>query len=1019
MVAMRRRATWRTVGLWLVLLAMPALAQAQYFGRNKVQYRSFDFEILRTEHFDLYYYAEEAEASAIIARMAERWYDRLSRFFTHELRGRQVLILYAAPSHFRQTNAIEGLIGEGTGGVTEAIKRRVVLPVSGSLADTDHVLGHELVHAFQFDITGDDSRDAAVLAPEILSYPLWFVEGMAEYLSLGPVDGQTAMWLRDAALGERLPHLKDLDRAEYFPYRWGHAFWAYVGAKYGDRAVASLIRSAANPRYDLPGLTRQLGTDPDTFTEEWHAAIVASTHAALGERPSLVSDARRLVDREAGGGRFNVGPSISPDGRYVVFFSERDRFSIDLYVADTESGQIVRRLSRSASDPHFDSLQFLNSTGGWRADGNTFVVAADRGGGPVLAFLEPLSGAITRELKLAGLDDALNPIFTPDGRAVVFSGNKGGLIDLYRIELETGDLVQLTSDPFADLEPAVTPDGHAIVFVTERFSMNLDTLEPGPLRLARLDLETREVVPIAGFLQGKHLSPQVSADGRTLVFIAAPDGISNLFRMPIEGGPIEQISWFPTGVAGITAGSPALGFAAAAGRMAFSVFEGDGHAIYVLDEPDVVAYVAPEATSAAALLPGRTIAEGDVLGLLRNLERGLPTVAAAAAAPPAQPYKRKLSLDFFSQPTITAGVNEFGAFIGGGVSAYFSDMLGDRLLALSVQAAGSFADIGGQIAYLNRIHRWNWGAVVEQLPYRVGYLEFGELPGSGNPTVTEVIIRQTSRGGSLVTAYPFSQSTRLEFSGGGRALSFTRENRIRVFSAETGDFIERRDTRDDLYEPLYLAEASAAIVRDTSFYGATGPIYGERYRLELLQSLGTLTYNTVLADWRKYVMPVRPVTVAVRGVHIGRYGRDAEHERLLGFELGYPELVHGYSIGSIATNECAGLARAECLAVDSLVGSRLLVANVEVRAPLFGLFRGDISYGPVPIEVAAFFDAGVAWTRATRPSFAGGTRDWVRSVGAAARFNAFGLLILEVAGSKPLDRLDRSWRWQVGIRQGF
>ncbi len=729
-----------------------------------------------------------------------------------------------------------------------------------------------------------------VLAPEILSYPLWFVEGMAEYLSLGPVDGQTAMWLRDAALGERLPHLKDLDRAEYFPYRWGHAFWAYVGAKYGDRAVASLIRSAANPRYDLPGLTRQLGTEPDTFTEEWHAAIVASTHAALGERPSLVSDARRLVDREAGGGRFNVGPSISPDGRYVVFFSERGRFSIDLYVADTESGQIVRRLSRSASDPHFDSLQFLNSTGGWRADGNTFVVAADRGGGPVLAFLEPLSGAITRELKLAGLDDALNPIFTPDGRAVVFSGNKGGLIDLYRIELETGDLVQLTSDPFADLEPAVTPDGHAIVFVTERFSMNLDTLEPGPLRLARLDLETREVVPIAGFLQGKHLSPQVSADGRTLVFIAAPDGISNLFRMPIEGGPIEQISWFPTGVAGITAGSPALGFAAAAGRMAFSVFEGDGHAIYVLDEPDVVAYVAPEATSAAALLPGRTIAEGDVLGLLRDLERGLPTVAAAAAAPPAQPYKRKLSLDFFSQPTITAGVNEFGAFIGGGVSAYFSDMLGDRLLALSVQAAGSFADIGGQMAYLNRIHRWNWGAVVEQLPYRVGYLEFGELPGSGNPTVTEVIIRQTSRGGSLVTAYPFSQSTRLEFSGGGRALSFTRENRIRVFSAETGDFIERRDTRDDLYEPLYLAEASAAIVRDTSFYGATGPIYGERYRLELLQSLGTLTYNTVLADWRKYVMPVRPVTVAVRGVHIGRYGRDAEHERLLGFELGIRSL---------------------------------------------------------------------------------------------------------------------------------
>ena len=135
-------------------------ADAQYFGRNKVQYRSFTFEILKTEHFDLYHYPEEAEAAKVASRLAERWYSRLSRFFNHELRGRQPIILYAASAHFRQTNAIEGLIGEGTGGVTEAMKRRVVLPMSGSLAETDHVLGHELVHAFQYDLTGSDPRES-------------------------------------------------------------------------------------------------------------------------------------------------------------------------------------------------------------------------------------------------------------------------------------------------------------------------------------------------------------------------------------------------------------------------------------------------------------------------------------------------------------------------------------------------------------------------------------------------------------------------------------------------------------------------------------------------------------------------------------------------------------------------------------------------------------------------------------------------------------------------------------------
>lgn len=186
---------------------------------------------------------------------------------------------YAVGSHFRQTNAIEGLIGEGTGGVTEGLRRRIVLPISGSLADTDHVLGHELVHAFQFDMTGEDPRESTGQAPGILAFPLWFVEGMAEYLSLGPIDAQTTMWLRDAAIREKLPHIRDLDSYKYFPYRWGHAFWAYVGARYGDWSAASLIRSAANPRFDLSGLTRQLGTDPDTFTKEWHIAIQDATNA--------------------------------------------------------------------------------------------------------------------------------------------------------------------------------------------------------------------------------------------------------------------------------------------------------------------------------------------------------------------------------------------------------------------------------------------------------------------------------------------------------------------------------------------------------------------------------------------------------------------------------------------------------------------------------------------------------------------------------------------------------------------
>src|SRR5688572_7702889 len=135
-----------------IALAVTPVANAQYFGQNKVQYEKFDFKVLTTEHFDIYYYAEEEAAVQLAARMAERWYARLSKLMRHELSGRQPLILYAAHPHFQQTNTISGGVGEGTGGVTEMFKRRIVLPFAGGLAETDHVLGHELVHAFQFDM---------------------------------------------------------------------------------------------------------------------------------------------------------------------------------------------------------------------------------------------------------------------------------------------------------------------------------------------------------------------------------------------------------------------------------------------------------------------------------------------------------------------------------------------------------------------------------------------------------------------------------------------------------------------------------------------------------------------------------------------------------------------------------------------------------------------------------------------------------------------------------------------------
>src|SRR5213594_2733968 len=303
-------------------------AQAQYFGRNAVQYENFHFKILKTQHFDIYFYDREAAAAAQAGRMAERWYTRISQVLRHQLSGRQPLTLYSDAPDFQQTNVLGGeQPGEGTGGVTESIKRRIILPMGASLYETDHVIGHELTHAFQYDITGVGRGN---LATGLNRVPLWFIEGMAEYVSLGNVDPNTTMWMRDAVRRGELPSFRDLENPRYFPYRWGQSFWAYLGGTYGDDIVGALLRAAGRTG-NVQGALEQMTHRPvDSTIADWHRALIeAAQPVALATGVQLPAD-RKHVPPElqlpvtATGARllispgkeqhYNLAPSLSPDG---------------------------------------------------------------------------------------------------------------------------------------------------------------------------------------------------------------------------------------------------------------------------------------------------------------------------------------------------------------------------------------------------------------------------------------------------------------------------------------------------------------------------------------------------------------------------------------------------------------------------------------------------------------------------------------------------------------------------------
>ena len=1019
-------------------------ASAQYFGRNKVQYDDFEFDILPTNYFDLYFYEEAETAARDAARMADRWYQRHSNVFAHELTARRPLIFYANDADFQQTNVIGGSIGQGVGGVTEGLKQRVVMPFTGLYSETDHVLGHELVHSYQYDL--------ALSTPSgirLQLLPLWLIEGMAEYLSVGSNDPHTAMWLRDAVARDDLPTIRDLATGRYFPYRFGQAYMAYIGGTYGDGAVTDLYQIAGRVGVD-EGLKAVTGMSADSVSQDW-IRTVRTTYAPLIEDRTPAKEAgQRILAEEKGTGAVNISPALSPDGRYVAFLSSKSLFSINLYVADAETGEIVKKLQSSNRDAHFDAIRFINSAGTWSPDGRRFAFITFAKGDNELAIWNVITGKIERRLAVKGVGALAQPAWSPDGSTIAISGTDGGISDLYLVNVETGLVRQLTNDRYGDLQPAWSPDGQTLAFVSDRGpdGTNFSTLNFGKPRLSLMDVETGEIDHLRPYKRGLQHNPQFTPDGRGLYFISDHDGFKDVHHLNLETGATTPITRLQTGVSSFSALSPAMTVAAQNGRMMFSVFESNEYAVVALSSEELASRLGPDSPvpapeepaeppivldvtadtietdtldAQAALLPPWT-GEGLIDDALDSPTVGLPTDDYGAVAS----YRPRLELDAIAPPSIGVSAGGgFGTRLGGSVGFYFSDMLGEHNLSLEVIANGTLQDIGGQTTYINRAQRFNYGAQLAHIPI----LSVGGFTTqtADDFFFTEIEQRIFIDQFSLLGSYPLRTTQRFEVQTGLTRYGFSED--FRTFQLTPFGFIQVEEGDFETRDPVYLSQSLAAYVVDFSNFGFTSPVQGGRYRLQVGGTFGSANYGTALADVRRYLR-TGLITFAGRAVHVGNYGaneNDIFAEEYLGYSFS-PAYVRGYSFNSFDPNECFRTSTGDaCPELERLIGTRVAAASAEVRLPLFGTEAfGLFNFPYLPTEIALFTDAGLAWNEGD--GFFDLVTEWDRSsaqripvvsVGASARMNLFGSIILEVFYAKPFQRPEKGGFVGVHLLPGW
>lgn len=973
----------------LLCLLITLSANGQYFGRNKVNYHDFNFKVLHTPHFDIYSYIPDTAIQKRFAQQTEQWYRKHQAVLRDTFRSPNPFILYNAHGHFQQTRAISGLIDVGTGGVTEALKNRVIMPFMESRAQTDHVLGHELVHAFQYALLG--KVDSVSFPTAISNSPLWMVEGLAEYMSIGYQDAHTALWLRNAVLNNKLPSLKDLTNRPdlYFPYRWGHAFWAYVTGIWGDQIIRPLFMQTARHGYK-EAVKRVLGLDEKVFSEKWKESL-RNHYGAYQKDTDVKAPGIALIDRD-NGGRMNIVPSISPDGKWIAFWTEKELFSIDLCLADAATGRIVRKFTSGRFESHIDNYSSYESAIAWSPDSRRIAYVAFAKGNNQLIIEDIENKKYREEIDLPGLDGFSNPAWSPDGQYIVVTGLVNGQSDLYAYHFNTKQLTALTNDIYSDLQPSFSSDGKWIVFSTDRGDNGHKAAGSRyEHRIALMDVKTRQVRTLDLFPGTNNFNPVLAPGDSIIYFLSDRNGFRDLYSYHLNGGGIVQHTRLFTGITGITINSPAFSISRG-GRLVYSYFNDNNYIIYSIDSRGLKKDRVNEkqAGALAAMLPPVHRTGQDIVQLNKN--KSFPLVPDTSLT--IAPYKPRLQLDYLSNTGVGVSTGRYGTGLAGGINSMFSDMLGNHQLFGAISLNGQLKDAAGQFVYYNQKKRINWGVGYSHIPYYSGSVWLGyDSINIGEKkeqvlTYNTDILRTFEDQISILAAYPFSQTRRVEF-GGSYSIYYNNLERFTEYYDSTGLFLLGYDHKKNLPAPegFKAGNVYGALVGDNSQFGVASPLTGHRYRLEAGRYFGSVNANQLLADYRRYFR-VAPVTIAARSMFYGQFGKDVNNGMLPSLYLGYPWLIRGYEGADFTTR-----AKSSSLTINDLLGSNMYVANAELRLPFSGPERLSLIKSRFFFtELALFTDAGAAW------GWANGIKKdpkWIVSSGLSMRINLFGYLIIE------------------------
>jgi len=998
------------------IFASPSLAQ---FGKNKVQYQRFEWRTIKTAHFDIHFAQGGEKLADRAADSLESFYARLVERTGMRLEERVPLLIYNSHPKFQQTNVIDEILEEGVGGFTEIFKNRIAVPFAGSYRQFDHVLAHEMVHAVMFE-SMRQGAGSAITGAMTTRMPLWFSEGLAEYVSLD-WDLSSEMWLIDAVTAGYLP-MPTNEIQGFLAYRAGQNFLFYLDRTFGPGTVKKVVQRTLKDRDLEKALLSVTRVSLRDLGEEWIRELRWAYWPELGKREHGSKAGRKLTRAGEDGSYWNMQPSISPDGTRIAWFSDRGTRQ-GLYAGELESmpRKEPDQIHQGGGTPSHESFSPFTSGLSWSPDGKRIVVAALSGGRNVLSIVDAKSGSVKKTVD-PRLDALSNPDWSPDGNLLVFRGVLNGQADLWTWDLRNDSLGRLTNDMGDDEEPGFSPGGRYVAWSTESDSAG----GIGHRAIWILDRRdgSRRLVSRSNGEETRPSFGGPSDDSAKLAFLSDRSGIPQVYLAANPFEPGAQAKPATNLLAGVQC--PRL--SRDGKRLAISLFEGGAFDLYLLDATksltdSVLAPTRFVQTSAAgapelfrplvkenlesfrfdtldrkdslrkakdsadrsrrdSLKSGRIpsdrpqVRESRLFGFDRDED-----VASRPAPPPRDtavdtvslfsrdlplrdstgkavsvPYRPQWGID---NAALAFGFSTYQGTAGQGMFT-FSDLMGDQIVQAMMNVQGSLEDAN---VFLRYGYLPNKADAYFSIYHTRTFT--GDLIASG--TEESPLFADRLYGMEAAAVLPFSMFHRTGISVDLGGI----DRKVEVYDIDGN--LQDAPAGTPGGQNLTWVRANAEWVFDNVLWGPTGPWDGFRARLSatampaLIQ--GRYGFGKAKLDARAYIPTGRLYGFAFR-VSGGRsfgLGGDENPSRFL---VGGEDFTFNYHMNE--SNSGTGLSSMYFSELDlplrgyryyQFKGDKEMVVNAEFRFPFieelrFGVFLPTLRY----LMGTVFVDAGTAWT---------------------------------------------------------